>query len=464
MRRILEDIRAVVGRIIFWGLSVQIILGLLWMCSSFCNELILGPGFAESFHYLRASEELLCDEYTGILYPFLLWFVRGVTGFFGIAYGKVIFTLQLAAALAAGYCLVESLGVRGILRKIWGSLALLTFPMAMLCHMSILPNSLAYSAFLLLLSCVIKAVKGRGYVKFDKLLIIHGFWALSALLMPEYLFLGAVPVIALFLYLGKKFWGIAGRKILYHFLLLTLSAGMLVCVSDLTQKEGAYGRVHASAEAAWFLRTSWTSFAPYYHMWPEEIKAGISEDEFSLTEKNPENMAVLFQPKVEEILGVEAAKQWFGEFGMLSFQNNYPNIIREMVWDAAGYVFPTVVFQANLEGRGYSSMSLRNYEAMRQSAPELTKYYMDYGIWWLPVGVILAGVMQLLCLGSYIGKKGKREKFPVFGAVVCMLSAGVMVAWYSMQGAGLWDYKDALFASSLWVIWMVCMAERARAI
>lgn len=65
------------GRVIFIGFSVQIILGILWAFFAM-------PGFRsfqDSFFYLEVSDTLVWDEYTGILYPLLLRFLRGVCSF-----------------------------------------------------------------------------------------------------------------------------------------------------------------------------------------------------------------------------------------------------------------------------------------------------------------------------------------------------------------------------------------------
>ena len=125
MQRTMGHVRAIVNRILFIGVSVQILLGLLWMFLAFDGR----------------------QDFVGSVYgDWLDSYLKG------LPYEPVIYLLQICAAFGAGYWLIEGLGVRRLFWKIWGSLALLTYPYAMQCHMAILPDSLAVSCFLLLLA------------------------------------------------------------------------------------------------------------------------------------------------------------------------------------------------------------------------------------------------------------------------------------------------------------------------
>ena len=54
---------AILKGILFIGISVQIVMGIVWMCRNFSHV----PQFEDSLFYMQVSRTLRCDEYTGIL-------------------------------------------------------------------------------------------------------------------------------------------------------------------------------------------------------------------------------------------------------------------------------------------------------------------------------------------------------------------------------------------------------------
>ena len=145
MQKANGHIRAVLSRMILFGLSIQIVLGILWMGCNFGRF----QEFGESRFYIEVSKNFLFDEYTGALYPVLLMLARGIEEILPIPYTYVIQTLQLVAAFISGYVFLGALGVRKTGYGVLGSMAILTVPMAMQCHLAVLPHSLTLSAFLL---------------------------------------------------------------------------------------------------------------------------------------------------------------------------------------------------------------------------------------------------------------------------------------------------------------------------
>ena len=185
MQKAVVHIRAVLGRILFIGLSVQIVFGLLWLCCSFTGV----QWFAESTFYEAVSESLLCDEYTGILYPFLLMLTRRNY--------TLVCLFQLAVAVLAGFYFLKAAGVKNPAWRIWGSFVLLTYPMALQCHMAVLPNSLTFSCFLFEMAFALRIVGKESKCRKWKMLGLHIAWLGAALFTPSYLYLGAVPVVVL---------------------------------------------------------------------------------------------------------------------------------------------------------------------------------------------------------------------------------------------------------------------------
>lgn len=406
MQKAMGHIRAIVSRIVFIGVSAQILLGLLWMLLAFDHRQdFVGSAYAEWLD--------------GLL--------------FGVAYEPVIYLLQLSIAFIAGYQLIESLGTQGIFWKVWGSLALLTYPYAMQCHMAILPDSLAFSFFLLLLASGLKRNK-----------CIYIFWLLSALFLPEYLYFGAVSVLFYFFASVKKAGSL--KKIGWELLVIASVVFLALGYHKVSATE------HDSPEAAWFRRTVWSSFYQFYPDWPEEVRVVITDEEYNAVTILPESMTQIVQPKVYEVMGEENAKNWFVEFGTFVFKANREQIISEVVKDAGGYLAPQVLVQLRLAGKGGTSYCARNYELMRAGHPRLTGYYVDYSGMWFA-----AGLVCVLFLKMISGKERKRwDKLKnKWMCTVGLVTALLMVCWYTLATAGLWDPKKALFVGELWMLAMI---------
>lgn len=442
MHKAITHVRAVFCRLLVVGLSVQIVFGILWMCCSFTGV----QWFAKSAFYAKVSESLICDEYTGILYPFLLMLT-------GKKY-LLLCLLQLAAAFFAGYVFVWALGVRSLVWRIWGSLVLLTYPMAMQCHMAVLPDSFVFSCFLAELALILRAVRKERSSWRLELLGIHILWLLSALLLPEYGYLGALPVILFWIYDVLRYRKNAGRRVAYHLLLAAVFAGMIVATGNLTSREGYYGRAHKSFASTVFQRVAWSSLAEYYMDWPEELRSKVCEDKFAETVDYAENMELLLLPEIEQAVGVDAAKAFYWDVSRHVLSDNYRQVSYEVLWDGVSTLFPPVAVQELLEGRGYVSYLARNYETMRSECPLLTKLYMQYGAWWFVIGLVVAACLWL----CDILQKRKMQCFPI---LLCVLSAVFMAVWYVMESAGAWDYKKGLFVGALWIIGMIAISVRS---
>ncbi len=114
-----------------------------------------------------------------------------------------------------------------------------------------------------------------------------------------------------------------------------------------------------------------------------------------------------------------------------------------------GYCASPVILQLQLSGDAYDSHSGRNYEIMRRSAPVLTKQYVNYGRWFAAAAVLTA---LLLAARLAAGERpyGKREGLL---SVAVLFSAACCVLWYTMQGAGIMDYKYTVLINQVWFLW-----------
>lgn len=133
-RKWTADLKAVLKSILFIGFSVQIVLGVCWMC---CN-------FAHVQNFPAADSALY----------------RGLYRLVGEC-APVMYLLQLAVAFGVNYFFLQSLKpVKGWF-AVWRALALLTFPFAMQCHLVLQPHSLVGSLFLGMLLFVIRGIRGQ---------------------------------------------------------------------------------------------------------------------------------------------------------------------------------------------------------------------------------------------------------------------------------------------------------------
>lgn len=413
VQRAVGHVRAVVGRILFIGVSVQILLGLLWMFLAFDDrQEFFGSAYAE-------------------------WLDRNLAG---VHYEPAIYLLQLCVAFFAGYWLLEGLGARKKFWKIWGSFAILTYPYAMQCHMAILPDSLAFSCFLLLLAAGLKRRK-----------IIYFFWLISAMFLPEYLYFGAVPVMV-FLFLSARKKGNL-RELGMEIMIIMSVAVIGLGFRTISSVEGE------GLEEAWFRRTVWSSFYQFYPDWPTEVRAAITADEYVAIERLPENMELILRPKVKAILGEKGAGQWYREFSAFVFRANREQILKEMIKDAGGCLSPQIMAEIRLGGKGGPSYCLRNYEIMREDHPLLTSCFLGYSAWWHVVGML--GVF-IMVVGRLCSNRTNRVKATVAEKECwrCVLTAGVlsatlMIGYYTLWASNLWDPKKALFVGILWSLWMI---------
>lgn len=404
MQKMCRHVRAVAGRLFFIGFSVQIVLGLLWMMCNF-----------------RA------------------------------------FFMQLVVAFYAAYRLLCAITNTGKGYRIWGSLALLTFPLAMHCHMLSLPYSLSASCLLIVLAYVTEMLKGKRENNYKEFSCVLCFWLFSGLMQREYLLFGALPV-ALVCVQGLR------KKTACYIVMTALTVGLTLGISSLIPIGQGKNQINQSVSFSLASRFAWSHISEDYAFLPEKVREHLTEQDARQTDISPENMETVLGRTLEDALGEKEAGKAFTEMARGAWQRHKREILHDTVWDALGYTFSPMVLQRQLSGKVYDSYSGRNYDSMRAETPLLTKYYLDYGCWWFAVGLVLAAVLSLceVMMRLFPGGNQKcvrREKGLNAGTIptVCMyvFVSGLMIMWYTMRGAGMLDYKNTIAVGILWSLWMV---------
>lgn len=446
IQKVTEPVFAVLKGVLFIGISIQMILGMVWVCCNFSHV----PQFEESLFYMQVSRTLECDERTGILYPLFLWTV-GRNHY-------VVYGVQLVVAYIAAWRFLHIFRHEERWKMIWGSFAFLTMPLVMQCHMAMLPCSFAASLSLPELSLLAEAIKNpekRTLRRFAKVCLC---WLALALLLPEYLYLGAVPVVLFGLYFCRRWRG--QRKIMYYGLLLTVAfLGMILGINSLTQRESLYGRVRKTPLMTLTQRIAWPSILQEYDSWIGQMADHVDQGMILGIARYADEMDRVFFPAIEQAVADQAiTRQQAEEYYLTMIETAWVRhksvIVREMMWDVLAYGASPAFLQRFLSGKGYDTYSSRNYDFFLEHTPRLSKGYVDYGCWWFNVAAVLTMLLQALrSMGSSFGEKRSAAGI----ALCCLIMAGGMMLWYTMRGAGMQDYKNTALISQLWAAWTVLL-------
>lgn len=426
MKKAARQLCITLGAILFIGFSIRIILGLAWMVS----------------HFMEVQE--FAPVNSG-LYPMLM----RVAGFFP----QILYVLQLGAAFGAGWQILKVLGISHRLWRMWGALALLAFPMAMQCHMALLPYSFVSSLALLELSFCIRNLAENPFPSFTKLVQAGCCMLGLTLLLPEYGWLGAIPLVLTVLIKLRIMWKQV-KRLLYSCLLVIIFCGMVGGIGNLVSKGNDSSRSFWLSMAS---RTAWPTLWNDSRYWSQELRDLVSDAACWEIAVRAKNMEGILQPLLEGKVGAAQAEMYYQEMASVSWERHSSQILRQMIWDALIYGAPEAVLQLQLEGRSYDSASGRNYEIMMMRRPVLTKFYVSYSCWWFWVSLVL--VVLLLLLRLITGGKLFQRQYPVFGAIA-VLWMMVTVLYYIMQGSGIADYKCTIAAGQLWYVFILAVCCR----
>lgn len=472
MQKARKGILAVAGRMLLIGFSIQIVLGLTWMLCNFTGY----HRFGETFVYEEIAENLICDEYEGILYPVLIRITKGMEGLLSIPYRCFLYLLQLGTAFFAADTLLGSVGVKGGIRRIWGSLALLTFPMAMQCHIAAVPDSFVSSLLLLELALAIAAFRSGELLRFSRLAKVLGCFVAVALLLPDNLFIGAVPPLFLLLYGLAGAWRKDRKRVFSYVVLVFAFLGILSGVNSLTRVEGYYGRAHKSAQLAMAGRCAWLYIGYHYDELPEEVKSCLTPGDALQVSCYADKVEQVLGRKLEEAYGEEHSRELLLALAGQAWEADRDTILHNTAWDVVGYLFSPMVVQRQFNGMAYDSYSGRNYDIMREKNPVLTAYYMDYGCRWFAAGLLVSAVgfpvsaaTRLVrraqdCRKGVPGKTGLTPRAgTVISVVMCLCTFGVLTLVYTLRGAGMMDYKKSVAITLMWMLGMLRLCYRGMA-
>lgn len=433
-----QVITKLIEYVIFLLAGIQVLWGVVWIA---CNITAV-PQFAESDLLLQVSRDFVLDEYMGILYPLLL----RIASVAGGGYCVLVYLLQLGVAFVAySYFLKKVFGTffAGKHKKSAYLMAayIVTFPVILQGHMSVLPYSLASSMLVLVLAQLKMLLTEKGPMSTKRVISVGVFWVIAALLLPDYgIILGAVVALG-FMICGWK------KERRWRVLLLTLfvAVACMGSVLSLTQTPGSLGRIQKSMGSVMLSRFAWPYMERNSFFWSEEVKAAFDNTDFVQISLYPERIMYEFGPRLEEAVGKEKADSLYWQMAIDSVKIGKKEALSALGRDLLLNVSGPVGIQLQWQGVGVSYAGW-NYARLAENAPVITKYYVNFAGYSFDFMVLLAIAMILLY------RKICKEVCNRKTCVLTIFLIGIITIWYTLIGNGMQDYLKVIPLNILWCL------------
>ncbi len=203
-------------------------------------------------------------------------------------------------------------------------------------------------------------------------------------------------------------------------------------------------------------RTLWPYMGIYYDMWPDEVKAGLTQEQAAGIDRLAEGVSARLSPLLEAELGKRRTGELYLEMCRVALERRTRELAGRILLDGAAYAVPPLVVSEQLEGAGYEAYTGRNYEIIKGNSPLLTKYYIDYGSRWFAACLVL-----LAASGPVLGRRKRK-----MGAAtrIVLAAAGAVTIILTLRGAGCMDFKEAGLVMILWYMafWKAWECENVR--
>lgn len=451
MQKALKHGSVILSRVLFIGMSVQIVLGVLWVL----YHLGMPTEYGDGGFYETAAANLDLTGCTGVLYPFIVKLVMGMAQIVPIPYYCIVYLLQLVLAMAAGRALLCAVIHRPVWQLYFGAAAMATVPMALQCHLGVLPYSLAGSLLTLELAWGIRGCLGKeGQQVSGKYMALAGIcWLLAVLTAQEYVWIGWIPLVVL----PVLRWGRTKQwKEIRTCLMLLVVTTVVVLGGFWGQKKVITEYQAPSFKQAVVARCVWSSMLQVYDSWPEELKAVLPQETVLQVSLRPESLREELYLGFEG-LDEEQEKQYLDWMldSALGVRRN--EILVELAYDVVGYALPGIMIERQLDGRGLASMTGLNYRVWTDGNNLLGKEYLHYYCWWFWVAALLAVICRLLQWGSTRMEVGRKSETRV-GLGICSIGMiGVLTLYYTLTRVGTYDYKLAAWGAGIWYLCTLLM-------
>lgn len=441
-----------IGGLFLIGMAVQIILGFGWACANFFSL----QHFSESVELVEISNTLRTDEYIGILYPLLIRLSMLLEKGFFLPYYCWLYLFQLAAAFFSGCLFISGSGPSGEKwysgASLFGAGYITSVPQLLQLHMAVLPQSFVLSLFLAQLGLVFIQLRKHGLHQIRDFTACCALWSGMALLQPDYIWLGSVPVVFLFLMVCQR--KKSAGYILSMAAVMALAVLSVNGIHHVTQEPGSRGNIQRTLGAAMVSRLAWPYFEDNYYFWPEEVKQIMSSLEGREISMYADNVKRVLGPKFEDTFGKEQANAYYWEMAMSCFSVRTKEVSSKIGEDLTAYLFVPFATAKQLSSGGISYAGW-NFDRMWDRSKSLTGIYVQYGFCSISVGIVLVAIYVIVSAFGGL-KRGlekryeKRERIflKILGLWVFLILT--QAVWYTMSGAGMMDYKNVPVIIALW--------------
>ncbi|MDO4479167.1 MAG: hypothetical protein Q4B73_09075 [Lachnospiraceae bacterium] len=440
-------------RLVIYGLmALQIAMSFYLMVKSL-NYI---PSFGDTIEYLELSQSLAPDEYRPILYPL---FLRLMTGITEAHYHTLTYIIQTVAALLAFFYALHVLNRRW--EKPFGegelwffSLFGISIPIVTFMNMSVLTDSFALSALLVMGALLIECLVGDPGRFYWRWILVGLLYMVQALLRQDRLY--SILIFVLLLVVGQLVRGIVRMKhhataevsvcqpgdfpedrvsepamsdrrekdtvitgdvpthcsgirkwlltLVIPVLIMLLAFGTVRFIGSKTQEPGRHGRITTNASLVLLDRIVWPHLAEHYEAMPEDIKHTISYEEAVTFDEHNNNVMYQLAAIMYERVGKEQAEEMFTDMARVVWQRDKGCVIKDIVRDIAGFVFMPQRYGARVLGIttdkprfGWNAQCF--YDSSRRGVIWTERYFS------VVFALILFPLAALVCLFSKMGRR-----------------------------------------------------------
>ena len=333
---------------------------------------------------------------------------------------------------------------------IFGGLVIATFPFMMQINMAVLSASLALSFFLLELSFFKESFESLSLCSGRLFSIEIGriclFWMLAALTEWKYLIIGALPVIVISVKAFKYILRIDAKALKYPIFIILSFIVITLGVYSLTADRENPSLPKRGVAVSLFDRVAWREISEAGNI-RFYVLSIIGEDNIEKVIAEREAVKTLAEPIIETKLGRKEANKFYLSMVKETLETSPGELFHDVSADFAGYLIAPVIVRKLLSESNFLSYTIRNYDIFTRNAPVLSKYYMDYSLFWFAASLMIAAVLLLLRAIAYF-----RVKKGISKPVIVLLILGVLYAIAgTFRGSCVYDYKQAGFTTVLWL-------------
>ena len=331
-------------------MAVQILLGAAW---ALCNCRAV-PEFGDTAEYLMLSETLYLDEYRPVLFPLLLRGIQRIASVCGLPYQCLLYAGQAALNAGAIWLTVRTVFALAGIRAGKGiraltALYIFSIPLILWMNFSVLTDSLALSALLLMLNGLIWYMSDRGHPA-GNWLLIGAAYVCQALLRADRQY--SCLVLLILCVAAKAFRGRKEKKtaslrergqrcacgLLLPAVVILTGLGTVRLVNAHTQIPGANGRIRTNLSFILLDRVVYGHFAENYDRMPEEATAVISLEEAQHSDRQNNDCMYILAPRLEEAYGRERAAGLEREMARVVWERSPGTVMGDILEDIFCFV------------------------------------------------------------------------------------------------------------------------------